>query len=140
MLAPEQASHPAVDELIKPDSLAARRIQCLARRPARRPGNDRAKIRLLDKHVHVDTPHKIVDIDAVEHGAHIDASHHVVDVRPVEQRIHVYPVEQRVHVYPVEQRVHVQLLQDFVDVEVTEYYVQIDSRHECIDVQCADEE
>lgn len=49
MLAPEQTSDPAVDELIKPDSLAARRVKRLARCPAGGPGDHSAEIRLLDE-------------------------------------------------------------------------------------------
>ena len=72
MFAPEQALHPAVDELIKPDRLAAGRVKRFARYPAGRPGDDGAKVRLLDKRVHVDTSYDVVDIDAIEHGADID--------------------------------------------------------------------
>jgi hypothetical protein len=48
MLAPEQALHPAVDELIKPDRLAACCVKCFARYTAGGPGDHGAKIRLLD--------------------------------------------------------------------------------------------
>ena len=74
MFAPEQASNPPVDELIKPHSLAARRVKGFARYPAGRPGDDGAKIRLLDQRVHVDTLHQFVDIDTIEQSAHIEAS------------------------------------------------------------------
>lgn len=73
MLAPEQALYPAVDELIKPDRLAAGRVKHFARHATGRPGDDGAKIRLLDKRIHVDTPHDFVDIDAIDYGAYIDA-------------------------------------------------------------------
>ena len=72
MLAPEQALHPAVDELIKPDRLAAGRVKRFARHATGRPGDDGAEIGLLDEHIHVDTAHDFVDIDAIDYGAHID--------------------------------------------------------------------
>ena len=66
MLAPEQTSNPAVDELIKPDSLTAGRVKSLARCPAGGPGDHSAEIRLLDQRVHVDTPHQFVYIYTIK--------------------------------------------------------------------------
>ena len=81
--------HPAVDELIKPDRLAAGRVQCFTRNPTGRPGDDGAKICLLDQRVHVDTTHNVTDINAIDHGVHV----HLVD-----QGVHVHPVKQGVQV------------------------------------------
>ena len=72
MFAPEQALHPAVDELIQSDRLAAGRVKRFARYAAGRPGDDGAKIRLLDKGVHVYTSYDVVDSEAIAHGAQID--------------------------------------------------------------------
>src|SRR6202022_3660568 len=80
MPAPEHSSNPAVDELIKPHSLAARRVECFARYPAGRPGDDGAKIRLLDKYVHVDTLDQLVDVDTIKHTAHIGRPEHHVEI------------------------------------------------------------
>src|SRR5260221_14270171 len=131
MLAAEQASHPAVNELIKPDSLAAGRVKCFACRSAGRLGDDGAKVGLLDKRVHVDTPDNAVDVHAIDHSAYVDAPQDVIDVRSLKQGVNVHPVQQGVHVH---------LLQDLVGVDVTQRSVQVDTRYERIDIQRVNEE
>jgi hypothetical protein len=149
MRLPEQASGPPVDELIKPDGLAARSVKGFARCPSGGSGDDSAEIRLLDQRVHVDAPHQFVYIDTVKQSAHVDASHYVVDVCAVqqsvhvdsgEQRVHVDPVEQRVHIDPVEQGAQVHPLQDLVDVDLLQQGVQVDQLHKSIHIQRMNED
>jgi hypothetical protein len=136
MLASQQPANPAVDEVIKPDGLAARRIERLACRPAGRPGDDGTKIGLPDQLVHVDTPHHVVDIDSIEQSTHIDPPHDVIDVRPRQQRVDVHPAEKLIYLDPVQQRVHIHPGQDFADVDLIEYRIQVDQANQGIDIHC----
>src|SRR5712691_3895543 len=135
MLTAEQTADPAVDKLIKPDDLASQRVEGLGRRPSRGPGDQRAKIGLLDQSGHVNSLHEIIDVNAVKQGAHIDTPDDVVHVRPLQQGVHVDPVQQRIEIHPVQQRVQLDLLQDRVDVDATENHVQVDACDEIINVQ-----
>jgi hypothetical protein len=116
LLTPEQSLHPAVNELIEAYGLAAGRVERFGRDTTRRPGDDGAKIGLLDQRIHVDPSYDVVEIDAFKHGADIDALQDTVQVHPVEQSVHVYPVQQRGDVHPVEQGVHVHPVQQGVHV------------------------
>ena len=60
--APAKPCHPAGDELVEPDSLAAQDIKGVARNAAGRPRDNGADIGLLDQRVDVDAPDYRIDV------------------------------------------------------------------------------
>ena len=117
-----QALHPAVDELVQADRLAAQRVESLGSHAAGGPGDHGAQVGPLDQGVHVYLAYQVVDVD------------------PGQQRFEVHLGQHGVYVQLVEQGVQVHLFQDRVDVHAVQQRIQVDAGGEFVHVQRADQE
>jgi hypothetical protein len=94
--APAKPRHPAGDELVEPDGLAAQRIKGVARDAAGRPSDNGADIGLLDQCVNVDAPdyridvhpgQQLVEVHLGNHGVQVDLPNEVVHVQRVHHQV-----------------------------------------------------
>jgi hypothetical protein len=81
--------HPAGDELVEPDGLAADHVERIAREPAGGPGDDGAKVGLLDQRVDVEALDDTIQIHPFEQAVQVDPVQHGVQIDQVQHRVHI---------------------------------------------------
>ena len=91
-------AHPAGDELIKPDGLAADHVEHIACDPAGGCGDDGAEVGLLDQCVDVDARDDVIQVHPAEQAVQVDPVHHPVDVDLLQHGVQINLVQQLIHI------------------------------------------
>ena len=90
--------HPAGDDLIEPDGLAADHVEHLARDAAGGRRDNGAQVGLLDQGLDVDVLDEVIEVYPLQQAVQVDPVQHPVDVDLIQHGVQIDLVQQRIDI------------------------------------------